>query len=396
MATGASSGTNEATVRRWSAEISGPIAVDSSSGSPTTISATASSRRSMKRSSAERSTRIRERAQQSCPALPNTAPGAAAAARSRSASANTMFADLPPSSSVTRLMVPAAPCGDPAPDLGRAGERDLGHVRVLHEPLPADASPGPATTFSTPSGRPGLQRDPLELERRERRELGRLQDHRVAGGQRGRHLPRGDREREVPGRDQRRPPRAARGTSCPLRRPPGSSCRSGARGRRRSSGRCPRPCPSRRGRRRSACRRCAPRAVASSSACSSRASASRCSTALRSAGGSARHAGKAALARSTAASVSSTPARGTSAITSAVAGSITCDHRTADPRRARASSTNEAITRLRSSSSGCQSTPSAKRSPAQLDRLGQLVVRPRARSRAAPRPPRRCPGGGAT
>ena len=33
----------------------------------------------MKRSSAPRSTRIRERAQQSCPALPNTAPGAAAA-----------------------------------------------------------------------------------------------------------------------------------------------------------------------------------------------------------------------------------------------------------------------------------------------------------------------------
>ena len=63
----------------------------------------------MNRSRTERSTRIRERAQQSCPALPNTAIGAAAAAASRSASANTTLGDLPPSSSVTRLIVAAAP-----------------------------------------------------------------------------------------------------------------------------------------------------------------------------------------------------------------------------------------------------------------------------------------------
>ena len=80
IATGASSGTNEATVSRWPAEISGPISVASSSGSPTRIASTASSSASMNASSAERSTRIRERAQQSWPALPNTAPGAAAAA----------------------------------------------------------------------------------------------------------------------------------------------------------------------------------------------------------------------------------------------------------------------------------------------------------------------------
>ena len=63
----------------------------------------------MKRSRAGRSTRIRERAQQSWPALPNTAGTAASAAASRSVSAKTMLADLPPSSSVTRLIVPAAP-----------------------------------------------------------------------------------------------------------------------------------------------------------------------------------------------------------------------------------------------------------------------------------------------
>ena len=80
--------------------------------------------------------------------------------------------------------------------------------------------------------------------------------------------------------------------------------------------------------------------------------------ALRSAGASARQAGNAARARSTAASVSSTPARGTSAMTSAVAGSTTWIIR--PPPAARPGLVHEReITRLRSSSSGCQSTPSA-------------------------------------
>ena len=43
------------------------------------------------------------RAQQSCPELSNTAPGAAAAARSISESAKIIFALFPPSSKVTRL-----------------------------------------------------------------------------------------------------------------------------------------------------------------------------------------------------------------------------------------------------------------------------------------------------
>ena len=49
----------------------------------------------------------------------------------RSASANTMLGDLPPSSSVTflRLLLPAA-CDDQPADLRRAGEGDLVHVRM--------------------------------------------------------------------------------------------------------------------------------------------------------------------------------------------------------------------------------------------------------------------------
>jgi len=63
----------------------------------------------MNRSNTESCTRIRDRAQQSWPALSNTADGAVAAARSRSESANTMFALLPPSSSVSRFTCLAQP-----------------------------------------------------------------------------------------------------------------------------------------------------------------------------------------------------------------------------------------------------------------------------------------------
>ena len=58
---------------------------------------------------------MRLRAQQSWPALSNTAPGAAAAARSRSASSNTMFALLPPSSRVTGLSIRAQPAATSMP-----------------------------------------------------------------------------------------------------------------------------------------------------------------------------------------------------------------------------------------------------------------------------------------
>ena len=49
-ATGASSGTKEATEAKWAGEMSGPISVDSRVGSPTTTPLTAGSSNSMKRS----------------------------------------------------------------------------------------------------------------------------------------------------------------------------------------------------------------------------------------------------------------------------------------------------------------------------------------------------------
>ena len=71
-ATGAPSGTNEVTTSSWELDTSGPISVDSSVGSPTTTPATAGSSNSINRSYALRSTRILDRAQQSCPALSKT------------------------------------------------------------------------------------------------------------------------------------------------------------------------------------------------------------------------------------------------------------------------------------------------------------------------------------
>ena len=107
----------------------------------------------MKASSAERSTRMRERAQQSWPALPNTAPGAAAAAAWMSASANTTLADLPPSSSVTRLIVCAAPAAIVRPTSVEPVNATLATSGCSTSRCP-QVRPGPATTLTTPSGIP--------------------------------------------------------------------------------------------------------------------------------------------------------------------------------------------------------------------------------------------------
>ena len=96
---------------------------------------------------------MRERAQQSCPALPNTASGADAAAFSRSASANTMFADLPPSSSVTRLIdsEASAPIRRPTSVEPVNATFATSGCSTIRSPT---TRPGPTTTLKTPSGSP--------------------------------------------------------------------------------------------------------------------------------------------------------------------------------------------------------------------------------------------------
>ena len=107
----------------------------------------------MNRSNTLRCTRIRLRAQQSWPALSNTAYGAVAAARSRSASANTMFADLPPSSRVTRLTWSAAPRMIRCPTAVEPVKQILRTNGCVTNRSPT-TEPWPGSTVSTCSGRP--------------------------------------------------------------------------------------------------------------------------------------------------------------------------------------------------------------------------------------------------
>ena len=144
---------------------------------------------------------MRERAQQSWPALSKTAYGAAAAAFSRSASAKTTLADFPPELERHALDRRRGALHHAAADLGRAGEADLRHVRVLDHPL-ADDRALAGDDVDDALGDPGLERELGEPQRRERCQLRRLEDDRVPAGERGAELPAGDVEREVPGDDQ--------------------------------------------------------------------------------------------------------------------------------------------------------------------------------------------------
>ena len=135
------------------------------------------------------------------PWLRNVDEIAPRSAASRSASARTMLADLPPSSSVSRFMLAAArrwiswpaavePVNESASTSGCSASAD-----------PASASP--VTTFKTPAGIPASSASSASRKRRHRRLRGGLVDDGVAAGEGRGDLPRGDREREVPRGDDR-------------------------------------------------------------------------------------------------------------------------------------------------------------------------------------------------
>ncbi len=182
------------------AEISGPISLVSSVGSRTRIPVTAGSSSDRNSSYADRSTRIRDRAQQSCPALSKTAYGALAAAAARSASAKTMLELLPPSSSVTRFTWSAQPAMIFLPTAVEPVKHDLAHQRVGDEPL-ADHAALAGDDRQHVLGQAGLEGELGDPDRGQRGELGGLEDDGVAGGQRRCHAPGQDRHREVPRHD---------------------------------------------------------------------------------------------------------------------------------------------------------------------------------------------------
>jgi hypothetical protein len=131
-----------------------------------------------KSSSTESWTRIRERAQQSCPALPKTAHGGrlrgGLQVRVGEHEVGRLAAQLE-GHALDRLRRSG---GDRAADLGRAGERDLGDVRVLDEPRAAD-TPRSGKDVHHALGDAGLERQRSNSSADERRELGRLEHDRV-------------------------------------------------------------------------------------------------------------------------------------------------------------------------------------------------------------------------
>ena len=62
-------------------------------------------------------------------------------------------------------------------------------------------SANPCTTWNTPAGKSGLQKNLFQLHGREGRELRGFEDHGVAAGQGWRGFPAGDLQRVVPGAD---------------------------------------------------------------------------------------------------------------------------------------------------------------------------------------------------
>src|SRR5450631_580494 len=94
----------------------------------------------------------------------------------------------------------SCPCHDPLTHCCRTREADLANGRVRHEPL-ADQRTLPGNDGEYTLRDAGLQRELTEPDRRQRRELGGLEDHSVAGGQSRRKSPARDKHREVPRHD---------------------------------------------------------------------------------------------------------------------------------------------------------------------------------------------------
>nr|BFE68543.1 hypothetical protein GCM10020092_018440 [Actinoplanes digitatis] len=103
--------------------------------------------------------------------MSKTLAGALAAARSRSASAKTMLALLPPSSRVTRFTLVGAARHDRLADRGRAGEADLAHQGVRDEALP-DHPALAGQHREDVLGQVGLERQLAEADGGQRGQLG--------------------------------------------------------------------------------------------------------------------------------------------------------------------------------------------------------------------------------
>ena len=118
-----------------------------------------------------------------------------------SASANTMFGLLPPSSSVTRFrLVLRGRLHDQVADFGRSGERDFIDIHVARDGRAGRRSVARQHVHHAVR-EAGFHDQFADAQRGQRRLLGGLHHHCVAGGQRRRQLPRLHQQREIPGND---------------------------------------------------------------------------------------------------------------------------------------------------------------------------------------------------
>ena len=192
----------------WADELMAPTSVFLSSGSPTRRSSMRRRRRSSSSSATPSCTSRRDPAQHTWPWLkkmPSTIPSTT---WSRAASSNTMFAPLPPSSSVRRVPVPASARRIALPTPVEPVNATLSSPGCAARAAPVVPAPGHHVDHAR--RQVGLGDQLGEQERRERRGLGGLQHHRVAAREGGRDLPGRHQEGEVPGDDLPHHPERAR------------------------------------------------------------------------------------------------------------------------------------------------------------------------------------------
>ena len=154
------------------------------------------------------STIAREQAEHFCPWNPNAACATPSTAASRSASASTMMASLPPISRIVRLIQiwPGGLRGrtliDVQSHFARAREGDVAGLRMRHHRI-SESSARARTEVHHAFRHAGFFQQFDELRRNGRRIAGGLQDHRVAADNRGQRHAGHDRAGKIPRRNHR-------------------------------------------------------------------------------------------------------------------------------------------------------------------------------------------------